>query len=256
MLGAMGAISMAFLSVGCLSFGNKNKKEVAADLPAPPPAAYPDTSSNLSGGSSTPAAAPVAGSPSSLPTVPTASSPAVAAPAPQPFSLREGEQLVPHLIQTGENLSSIAARYNTSVARIQAANGMTDTRIFAGKTIQVPTLSLSGGSSAPQGSTPPAVGLAPSSLSAPGATTYPSIVTPPASTPTAPAAPTAPVAPAAPSSPGAIAAPPIPSSAQSSVSQPIDPASTSYPRTSPAPSTSSSAFPTPSFQQSRIQFSN
>lgn len=243
---------MALFSVGCLSLGNKNK-EAAIDAPPPPPAAYPDTSGAMMAGSS-PA------TPGEVPSVPSAATVAAtnrapsAPPAPVPFSLREGEQLVSHQIQPGENLSTIAAKYNTSVGRIQSANGMTDTRIYAGKTLQVPTSAppTGMGQMAPAGSLAPAP-VAPAYSVAPPANgstgVYPSVTVPPT-------VPTTPSYPASSSASGAIAAPPVPSPATVVPPGYPDPASTSYPRTSPTPATTAGSFPTPSFEASRIQFSN
>jgi LysM repeat protein len=177
------------------------------------------------------------------------------APAPAPFSLREGEQLVPHQIQSGENLSNIAAKYNSSISRIQAANGMTDTKIFAGKTLQIPTSAppaplaqASGLSQAPLGGAYSGAATAPvaPTYSAASSGAYPSAVAPPS----VPSVPTAPAYPSAAGATGGISAPPVP---QTTGSLPGYPASTSYPRTAP---TSSPSFPTPSFEGSRVQFSN
>lgn len=249
--GMIGAIAMASVSVGCI--GNKNK-EVAVATP-PPPAAYPDTSGSLAGATNGAAA------PGSAPTMPpmatNAATNRASSPAPAPFSLREGEQLVPHQIQPGENLSNIASKYNSSISRIQSANGMSDTKIFAGKTLQIPTsappANLAQSSAAPQA---PLGGSYPGAAPAPVAPTYsaaasgayPSTMAPP-SAPTAPSVPTAPSYPSS-AGTGSISAPPVP---QTTGSLPGYPASTSYPRTAP---TTTPSFPTPSFEGSRVQFSN
>lgn len=259
-IGAGAAFVMALLSAGC--FGNKNK-DVAVNAPAPPPAAYPDTSAAM--GAATGGTAPVPSVPSNAAMAATNRPSAAPAPAVAPFSLREGEQLVPHQIQSGENLSTIATRYNTTIGRIQSANGMTDTRIYAGKTIQVPTSAPPTGGT--QGAAAPTVGrygsTAPAAPApAPVAPTYSSAMagsypgTTSAPAPSYPSAP-APVAPAYPSissSTGAISAPPVPSTGAPSAVPPGYPATTSYPRTAPAPT--APAYPTPSFQGSRVQFSN
>ena len=247
--GMIGAIAMASVSVGCI--GNKNKE--VADAPPPPPAAYPDTSGPLAG------AAHGTVAPGAVSPVPSMASNAAtnqaSAPAPVPFSLREGEQLVPHQIQSGENLSNIAAKYNSSISRIQAANGMTDTKIFAGKTLQIPTSAppaplaqASGLSQAPLGGAYSGAATAPvaPTYSAASSGAYPSAVAPPS----VPSVPTAPAYPSAAGATGGISAPPVP---QTTGSLPGYPASTSYPRTAP---TSSPSFPTPSFEGSRVQFSN
>jgi LysM repeat protein len=240
---------MASVSVGCI--GNKNKE--VADAPPPPPAAYPDTSGPLAG------AAHGTVAPGAVSPVPSMASNAAtnraSAPAPAPFSLREGEQLVPHQSQSGENLSNIAAKYNSSISRIQAANGMTDTKIFAGKTLQIPTSAppaplaqASGLSQAPLGGAYSGSATAPvaPTYSAASSGAYPSAVAPPS----VPSVPTAPAYPSAAGATGGISAPPVP---QTTGSLPGYPASTSYPRTAP---TSSPSFPTPSFEGSRVQFSN
>ena len=247
--GMIGAIAMASVSVGCI--GNKNKE--VADAPPPPPAAYPDTSGPLAGaahGTDAPGAV------SPVPSMATnAATNRASATAPAPFSLREGEQLVPHQIQSGENLSNIAAKYNSSISRIQAANGMTDTKIFAGKTLQIPTSAppaplaqASGLSQAPLGGAYSGAATAPvaPTYSAASSGAYPSAVAPPS----VPSVPTAPAYPSAAGATGGISAPPVP---QTTGSLPGYPASTSYPRTAP---TSSPSFPTPSFEGSRVQFSN
>ncbi len=255
----LGGLTTSFLLSSCLSLGGK--KEAAVEGPAPPPSAYPDTSgsSMVADGAAAPGNSPVpsavAPHPSSAAMAATNRAPAATAPV--PFSLREGEQLIPHQVQSGENLSSIASKYNTSVARIQSANGMTDTKIFAGKTIQVPTSAAPGGTSqftpaavAPSGGAYLAGASAPSGVPT-GA--YPSTSAAP-SVPAASLAPSAPSAPAYPpvaSGAGAIAAPPVPTAAP-----PGYPSTTSYPRTAPTPSSSVGAYQTPTFEASRIQFSN
>mgnify|MGYP003482185308 CR=1 FL=1 len=116
---------------------------------------------------------------------------------------------------------------------------------IAGKTIQVPT-------SAPpthlaQGAPAPAAGLYGSTApTAPAAPAYPAATSAPPSAP--PASPYPSI-----SSSGAISAPPVPSTVPNAV-PPGYPATTSYPRSAPAPSTP--PYPTPSFEGSRVQFSN
>jgi LysM repeat protein len=227
----------ALFSVGC--FSNKNK-DVAETAAAPPPAAYPDSSSSYGGTTS----AALNAAPSVATTAATNS-----ATAPAPFSLREGEQLVSHQIQSGESLSSIAAQYNSSISRIKAANGMTSDKIIAGKAIQVPTSAAPANlamNNANQGGATPGYSAPQLTPSAPGG--YPSAVAPPT-------VPTAPVASSSPYPSGGIAAPPVPSVPQIQV--PSNPASTSYPRVeaSPAPVQPGGSYPVPSFQDSRIQFS-
>lgn len=204
------ALLTGLFTSGC--FSTKNKE--VADAPAPPPSAYPTgTAAYSNSGGADSATNPVAGSPSGYSATGSAQAPS----APAPFQLREGEQLVTHQITSGESLSSIAAKYNTSISRIQSANGMTDSKIYAGKSLQVPTSAMvpnlamnqSVGSNAPY-QMPASQGQ---------------------SAPTVPQSQHAPVNPASTSYPpqGAIPAP-----------------------TQPA----SGSFPTPSFQGSQIQFSN
>lgn len=210
------------LSVGCLS--RKKDDSAAVEAAPPPPAAYPTTPAGY------------AESGSMAPAPPSSAGPAPAAPEPAEFQLREGETLVSYRIEPGDYLSKIAAKYNTSVSRIKAANGMTDDRIYAGKSLQIPTaappgLALNAAAAAPAPSagsssygSPYGVGSATGAASAPspGATSYPSITDP------APAA-----------SPSATSYPPVPA--------PPIPPQTQQP---------AGAFPTPSFGGGGVQFSN
>lgn len=237
-------------SVGC--FSNKNK-DVAENAAAPPPAAYPTSPGSYSNDTSGAAA------PAPAPAVPSGNATygaTAAASAPAPFSLREGEQLVPHSIVSGDSLSSIAAKYNSSISRIQAANGMTNTKIIAGKTLQVPTSAPP--SNLAMNSAPAAMAAAGGAMGytappAPATGSYPSTIAPPS-------VPTAPSAPAAPYPSGGISAPPVPSAPSIAGSAPIqvpgNPASTSYPREGaiPAPPQPGGSYPVPSFEGSRIQF--
>jgi LysM repeat protein len=229
-------IATGIFSVGC--FSNKNR-EVVENAPAPPPSAYPSgpgsDANGANGATGTAESAPGGGSPYGA---------TVAASAPEPFVLREGEQLITHLIVSGDSLSSIAGKYNSSISRIQAANGMKDTKIFAGKTLQVPT------------SAPPS-DLAMNSPSAGYSTpSYGATISPGAGYP----APAAALVPASSYSSEGIAAPPVPVGALNSGSAPLpapgNPASTSYTRevTVPAPSPPAGGYPVPSFESSRIQF--
>mgnify|MGYP003381924837 CR=1 FL=1 len=236
----------AAFSVGC--FSNKNK-DVAEAAPAPPAAAYPDSSSSYGGQS---AAAPNA-APSMANAAATATATNKQTPAPEPFALREGEQLISHQIQSGDSLSSIAKKYNSSIGRIKAANGMTNDKIIAGKTIQVPT------SAAPNLAMNNAAQVAPTpGYSAPTFTAPQITPASPGGYPSTIAPPTAPISPVASNSPypsGGIVAPPVPSGTPIQVRS--NPASTSYPRVdaSPAPVQPGGSYPVPSFQDSRIQFS-
>jgi LysM repeat protein len=240
-------------SAGC--FSNKNK-DVAENVAAPPPAAYPTSpgsySNNTSAGASGAAPAPV-------PVVPSGNATygaTAAASAPEPFALREGEQLVPHTIVSGDSLSSIAGNYNSSISRIQAANGMKDTKIFAGKTLQVPTSAPPSNlamNSAPAAMAPAGGAMGYTAPAAPATGSYPSTIAPPGQLP-------APSAPASPYPTGGITAPPVPGAPSINASAPIqvpgNPASTSYPREGviPAPPQPGGSYPVPSFEGSRIQF--
>jgi len=244
------AISAGIFSVGC--FSNKNK-EVAENVAAPPPAAYPTSPGSYSNDTSGGAA------PAPVPTVPSGNATygaTAAASAPEPFALREGEQLVPHTIVSGDSLSSIAGKYNSSISRIQAANGMKDTKIFAGKTLQVPTSAPPSNlamNSAPAAMAPAGGATGYTAPAAPATGAYPSTIAPPGQLP-------APSAPASPYPSGGIAAPPVPSAPSMAGSAPIqvpgNPASTSYPREGaiPAPPQPGGSYPVPSFEGSRIQF--
>lgn len=237
----------ALVSVGC--FGGKNKD--IADAPPPPPAAYPDTSGGADaaypGGMGAPALSPVGTTAAA-----TISRSAPTPPAPVPFELRDGETLVTHQIASGENLSVIATKYNTTVGRILSANGMTDSRIYAGKTLQVPTsappTNLAQNTTANATTTAPTPSMAGSGGLSRGS--YPAIANPPTTSP-APVAPSVPTSIVPPSASGAIAPPPLPPGASApsapSIQPPGYPATTSYPRTAPTP---------PSFDASRVQFSN
>ncbi len=135
----------------------------------------------------------------------------------EPFSLREGEQLVSHTVVKGDTLSGLSTQYSTRVSRIQAANNMTGTMIKLGDTINIPTKGATAAAPAAVSNTAPA----PPQAQGPSAS---SIV------PAAPAVPS--VAPAVPS-----AAPATPSGFATSV--PATPApSTPAPaavETAPAP---------------------
>ncbi len=227
--GLLFACSVGLISVGCI--GNKNKDVALEPEQAPPPAAYPDTPAYAD--SSAPTMTPTAPAPPN-------SSVAAAttdAPASAPFELREGETLVEYEIQSGDSLEKIAAQYNTSYRRIMAANGMTSDRIFAGKTIQVPTsaapsgLAMSSAPAAPSSTGPQVYGTTSPS--------YGAISPPPVSSSTSSSSSHSPY-------PSATAPPPA---TAPTINIPNGPASTSYPRvpSPPAPTQPSNAFPTPSF---------
>lgn len=124
-----------------------NQKNASADLPPANPAAYP-TSENQS-------------LPSSQTGYAMGATPAPeeqsAPPAPEfkPFALRDGENLVSHKVQKGDSLFRLASLYDTSVSRIQAANGLSDSVIYAGKTYKIPTRKTSTALSSPSSSPKP-----------------------------------------------------------------------------------------------------
>lgn len=245
------------LSVGCIGKKSDEAPVAEADVPA---AAYPDSSA---GGYADTAGAPATASGYSNPAP--ASAPAPAAPSPPPFELRPGEQLVEHRIEPGENLSVIATKYNTSISRIQGANGMSGTTIYAGKTIQVPVAGSASVASASQAPMPPSgevygstggrygpvTSSPPSSDAYVSAGSYPGMVSapaPPSSTPSY-------SAPAVSSSPGSIAPPPV-----SAAPSPPTTSAPSYPTvvTPPSPQTPPTppSFPTPNVGGGDIRFSN
>ena len=120
-------IGLILTFVFCLCFSGCVSKmhEGVEEATVPPPAIYPSAPAGY--GSLT--AAPVSENV-------TVASPVSAHPA--PFELGDNEELVTHLIVSGESLSSIAGKYKSSISRIMSANGMSDTLIYAGKPIQVP----------------------------------------------------------------------------------------------------------------------
>lgn len=52
---------------------------------------------------------------------------------------------VTYLVEAGDTLSAIAERFDTSVAAIQDANGLTGTNIFVGQELTIPSGDASGG---------------------------------------------------------------------------------------------------------------
>jgi len=193
-------------SVGCLS---KRNEQVSAEA-APPPAAYPADPSGYGGVARAQAPGAYGGT-----------SVQAAYPRPAPFELRDNEELITHLIVSGESLYSISGKYNSSISRIMSANGMSDTTIYAGKSIQVPVVKSSSQvamNNAPKPTTPtPSYG---SPAPTPGYTN-PSAPAPPATFGT-------------------------PSSAPVYPGTTADPSSTSYPRQT-TPTAPAGSFPTPSF---------
>lgn len=150
--GFSGMLSL-FAALSLTSCLTSKNKEVAQTEAAPPPATYPEGNGTVAYGAP-PSAPPTGAAPS-----PYGASAAATAPtsAPTPFALRNGEQLVDHTIQPGESLSSIAGKYQSSINRIQSANGMTDTKIFAGKTIKVPTMGGAAALTGPSNQVTPSV---------------------------------------------------------------------------------------------------
>jgi len=116
--GWIGLGSAALLLVGC--FGRND------DLLEPPAALGPGGAQPGMTAPPPPSSAPV-GAPPPAPS------------APEPFSLRPGEQLVNHKVIGGDSLWKLANQYKPSTSRIMAANGMTSDTIYAGKTIKIPT---------------------------------------------------------------------------------------------------------------------
>lgn len=135
-------VAVSGLSVGCLS--NKKEAEVT-EAEAPPPAAYP---SSPDGYAETSPSGPVP--------PPSNYGPEPATVRPAEFKLRDGETLVTYTIEPGDTLGKIATTYNTSYSRIMAANGMTSDRIYAGKTLQIPTSAPPGFAMNSDAPTPPA----------------------------------------------------------------------------------------------------
>ena len=189
-------------SAGCLS---KKNDEVSAEV-APPPSTYSIAPTGYVGTAAAPAAART-------------SFQAVTPPHPAPFELRVNEELVTHLIVSGESLSSISAKYNSSISRIMAANGMGDTKIFAGKSLQVPIVKSS--QMAMNGEPRPSTSPAYSSQAAAQGVSIPSAPAPPTNYGT-------------------------PTSAPVYRGTTVEPSSTSYPRQT-APTAPAGSFPTPSF---------
>ncbi|MDF1740477.1 MAG: LysM peptidoglycan-binding domain-containing protein [Verrucomicrobiales bacterium] len=283
LLALTSGLVLAFGSVSCV--GNKNKDVAETPLADPPAAAYPDSPSGYPDSSES--------APSSTPhdygAADSATNGSSAAPSAPAFQLRAGEQLISHSIVKGDTLGGIATHYNSSQSRIMAANGMTNTKIYAGKTLQVPTsappadLAMNGAgagaASSSSGSYPSPAPASPysragsSPYSAPGASPYSPpapapapVVAPPSygsgsygssttggSYPSTTSAP-APAPTTAPSQGGYSTAAPSPPVVPSS------PSTTSFPRvqTAPAPPQAGGSFPTPNLSSGsgQIQFSN
>lgn len=202
-------IGSILTSVSCLCFSGCVSKthEGVEEAVVPPPANY----QGVPAGYGSVAASPVS------------ETITVASPVPDhraPFELGDNEELLTHLIVSGESLSSIAAKYNSSISGIMSANAMSDTLIYAGKSIQVPVTKMHRVSTINDeglsNSMPPYQSSAPLK---------------PVQSQLIPSAPTPFRQPTA--------APPEPSAT-------VNPASTSYPRQS-VPTEPVGAFPTPNF---------
>lgn len=191
-------------SAGCLS---KKNDEVSAEA-APPPSTYSIAHAGYVGTAAAPA-----------PAVSRTSFQAATPPHPVPFELRVNEELVTHLIVSGESLSSISGKYNSSISRIMAANGMADTKIYAGKSLQVPIVKSS--QMAMNGEQRPSTAPAYSSQAPAQGVSIPSAPAPPTNYGT-------------------------PTSAPIYRGTTVEPSSTSYPRQT-APTAPAGSFPTPSF---------
>lgn len=269
---------IALSSVGCA--GNKNKDVAETPAAAPPPAAYPDSPTGYpdsSGNSATNAPANNYGAVNTAPNAPSQAGSTAT------FQLRSGEQLISHQIKRGDTLGGLAKHYNTSQNRIMAANGMTSDKIYAGKTLRIPTsappadLAMNGAgagaSTAVAGSYPSQAAprySAPSSspYSAPGSSPYSapsaSPYSPPVSAPSTygsggygtpnssgsyPSPTSAPAPPATGPYPqtqsGYSTVPPAPPTV------PVSPSSTSFSRvpSAPIPPSSGPAFPTPNLSR-------
>ncbi|MCB1230036.1 MAG: LysM peptidoglycan-binding domain-containing protein [Verrucomicrobiae bacterium] len=107
-------------------------------------------------------------------------------PAPEPFSLKEGEQLLPYKVQKGDSLWELAQKYNTRVSRIKAANNLQSDMIVEGRTLQIPTKGAA--PAAPAAATPaPAPMTTPQTAPTPAPTLVPAPTPAPAPAPAAPA---------------------------------------------------------------------
>lgn len=133
---AVAAAALSCSLTGCFS----KKNEAVAETTAPPPAAYPSGAgdSAYSGGSYSPGSSYGSSEPTTYQQQ-QQSSYQQAPVEPAPFEARNDETLVSYLIQPGDNLSNIAKKHGTTVARIMSANGMTSDTIYAGKTLQIPS---------------------------------------------------------------------------------------------------------------------
>ncbi len=61
------------------------------------------------------------------------------APLPAASPTPGSQAFVLHRVQTGENLFRLALRYNTTVAALQAANGLASVTIYVGQVLRIPT---------------------------------------------------------------------------------------------------------------------
>lgn len=269
---------IALGTVGCASKKNKDVAETPAA--APPAAAYPDSPTNYPDSTDNSSSANDYAATNSATNAP---SPAPSTPRAPAFSLRAGEQLITHSIKRGDTLGGIASHYNSSQSRIMAANGMTSTKIIAGKTLQVPTsapptdLAMNGVGA---GTAPPKPGsyTAPAPAAASPysrAGSYSPAVSSPYSPPAPVTSPTtygsgsygsSTTGGSYPSPTSAPVPAPVPTqggystAAPSPPVVPASPSATSFPRvqTAPAPPQAGGSFPTPNLSSGsgQVQFSN
>ncbi|MEO0416643.1 MAG: LysM peptidoglycan-binding domain-containing protein [Verrucomicrobiota bacterium] len=222
---------------------NKNQQAATEPAAAAPSAAYPDSPA-LAQVDDSVSTAPAPSSSYSAPPAPSKPSiPKITKPS---FTLNAGEELISYKVQSGDTLSAIASKYNTTVTRIQAANGLKSTKILAGKTYKIPTKTAS---SAPSTSalsndnsrsySPPKVTttIPTKSIQAPAfKTTAPTLTAPSYGSTNTPAIPKPSFEKMTPAVPSAPAPPKVTAPTQSS------------PAVIPGPPTSgSTSFPTPTF---------
>jgi LysM repeat protein len=119
---------------------------VAGGLVGSPSPAAASTGLGASSSAGPSASVDVGGSPSTEPATssPVASGSAVpspsgrATPSPKPTSTPVPANATRYKIKSGDTLSSIAARYNTTVKKLKAANGLTTNIIHVGQVLVIP----------------------------------------------------------------------------------------------------------------------